>query len=153
MFSFFVQVYFSDLSFFFFFFNDTATTEIYTLSLHDALPISRPGHARRARGRDGAARRGVGEPVLERQSRRRGGGGVQGRLAQAVRRTAVEPDRPYSGEDLARDHHRPDARRRRPARPAAVHRVGLERGAAVPAAVAEIPHRRGGAPSPPHVRG
>src|SRR5258708_18767692 len=34
---------------FFFFFNDTATTEIYTLSLHDALPIlpsatsSRPG--------------------------------------------------------------------------------------------------------------
>src|SRR6266436_6966119 len=27
--------------FFFFFFNDTATTEIYTLSLHDALPIPR----------------------------------------------------------------------------------------------------------------
>src|SRR2546425_8493496 len=27
---------------FFFFFNDTATTEIYTLSLHDALPISSP---------------------------------------------------------------------------------------------------------------
>src|SRR5258705_9756422 len=27
------------LVFFFFFFNDTATTEIYTLSLHDALPI------------------------------------------------------------------------------------------------------------------
>src|SRR2546423_15453764 len=26
----------------FFFFNDTATTEIYTLSLHDALPISPP---------------------------------------------------------------------------------------------------------------
>src|SRR2546430_12305307 len=26
----------------FFFFNDTATTEIYTRSLHDALPISRP---------------------------------------------------------------------------------------------------------------
>src|SRR6266446_10556445 len=31
-------VIFSCLSFFFFF-NDTATTEIYTLSLHDALPI------------------------------------------------------------------------------------------------------------------
>src|SRR2546427_1834316 len=34
--------------FIFFFFNDTATTEIYTLSLHDALPISRyvaPGGA------------------------------------------------------------------------------------------------------------
>src|SRR2546425_7273905 len=28
-------------SLFFFFFNDTATTEIYTLSLHDALPIFR----------------------------------------------------------------------------------------------------------------
>src|SRR5258708_26401131 len=28
------------LYFFLFFFNDTATTEIYTLSLHDALPIS-----------------------------------------------------------------------------------------------------------------
>src|SRR5260221_4296025 len=27
------------LRLFFFFFNDTATTEIYTLSLHDALPI------------------------------------------------------------------------------------------------------------------
>src|SRR2546426_8217953 len=28
------------MSHIFFFFNDTATTEIYTLSLHDALPIS-----------------------------------------------------------------------------------------------------------------
>src|SRR5256885_1214109 len=32
----------------FFFFNDTATTEIYTLSLHDALPIS-AAHPRRRR--------------------------------------------------------------------------------------------------------
>src|SRR2546422_11002075 len=39
----------SSLSFFFFF-NDTATTEIYTLSLHDALPISGP-RARRSRSR------------------------------------------------------------------------------------------------------
>src|SRR2546421_9184743 len=38
---------------FFFFFNDTATTEIYTLSLHDALPISARCCARRARGRPG----------------------------------------------------------------------------------------------------
>src|SRR2546422_8597416 len=30
----------------FFFFNDTATTEIYTLSLHDALPISAPREPR-----------------------------------------------------------------------------------------------------------
>src|SRR6202161_4949867 len=35
MFSLYLQL----ASFFFFFFNDTATTEIYTLSLHDALPI------------------------------------------------------------------------------------------------------------------
>src|SRR3712207_7807077 len=32
---------------FFFFFNDTATTEIYTLSLHDALPICRFCHLRK----------------------------------------------------------------------------------------------------------
>src|SRR2546427_13216210 len=30
---------FTCVEYFFFFFNDTATTEIYTLSLHDALPI------------------------------------------------------------------------------------------------------------------
>src|SRR3989441_683684 len=35
----------------FFFFNDTATTEIYTLSLHDALPISVWGHPRWRRPR------------------------------------------------------------------------------------------------------
>src|SRR2546422_10790847 len=34
----------------FFFFNDTATTEIYTLSLHDALPIWGVGRDRRIRG-------------------------------------------------------------------------------------------------------
>src|SRR6266403_6413850 len=34
------EIFISTSSFsFFFFFNDTATTEIYTLSLHDALPI------------------------------------------------------------------------------------------------------------------
>src|SRR5438309_4972753 len=51
--------------FFFFFFTDTATTEIYTLSLHDALPIPArrpstrttngsevPARARRATARD-----------------------------------------------------------------------------------------------------
>src|SRR5256885_9312067 len=36
--------------FLFFFFNDTATTEIYTLSLHDALPISRRENLPRRRG-------------------------------------------------------------------------------------------------------
>src|SRR3712207_242319 len=50
-----IQLYRCDISitrhctcFCFFFFNDTATTEIYTLSLHDALPISPPG-SRQAR--------------------------------------------------------------------------------------------------------
>src|SRR3712207_7448273 len=40
-----------------FFFNDTATTEIYTLSLHDALPISagQDGH-RQGEGGDGGGR-------------------------------------------------------------------------------------------------
>src|SRR2546429_9181718 len=65
---------------FFFFFNDTATTEIYTLSLHDALPIAHPrvqlsphrgnppprvGHRQGARAQAvGAQRlaRGGGEP-------------------------------------------------------------------------------------------
>src|SRR3712207_9088292 len=56
--------------FIFFFFNDTATTEIYTLSLHDALPIYSPqgdkGRLRDARGihggggRRGARRRAAG---------------------------------------------------------------------------------------------
>src|SRR2546425_11570039 len=59
----------------FFFFNDTATTEIYTLSLHDALPIfggrsgthPTPTSARTVRGRsassptvDGSLRSGPG---------------------------------------------------------------------------------------------
>src|SRR5436853_951285 len=43
----------ASLSFFYFFFNDTATTEIYTLSLHDALPISRRAIRRRSRAHDG----------------------------------------------------------------------------------------------------
>src|SRR3712207_7333901 len=53
-----------------FFFNDTATTEIYTLSLHDALPISgrlrepRPRAARRRRW----GRHGEGAWVRERTS-------------------------------------------------------------------------------------
>src|SRR2546430_12437215 len=44
----------SSTNLFFFFFNDTATTEIYTLSLHDALPIfdvRLGGHGDRLLGR------------------------------------------------------------------------------------------------------
>src|SRR5437660_6418685 len=43
---------------FFFFFNDPPTTEIYTLSLHDALPIC----ARRARRLSGDRSRAFGQP-------------------------------------------------------------------------------------------
>src|SRR6266480_7410295 len=51
----------SFLHVFFFFFNDTATTEIYTLSLHDALPISRPRSRAGCRGCASVApRRGRG---------------------------------------------------------------------------------------------
>src|SRR2546430_5647863 len=66
------------LSSFFFFFNDTATTEIYTLSLHDALPILGRALRRRARPagrrkpgsgpRGGAAPRRVRPLVRDRRS-------------------------------------------------------------------------------------
>src|SRR2546422_4987388 len=57
---------------FFFFFNDTATTEIYTLSLHDALPISR----RAGLGlRGGGSSAGVDEPARHRHDV--AGGGVR----------------------------------------------------------------------------
>src|SRR3712207_8110114 len=66
---------------FFFFFNDTATTEIYTLSLHDALPIYRRGRHDRPRVRphdrggrhDRRGRGGQGQRRRER-GRRRGVG-------------------------------------------------------------------------------
>src|SRR3712207_6891432 len=67
----------------FFFFNDTATTEIYTLSLHDALPIS--AHLGGARVR--------GSPLLHGADRARAaadpGGPVGGhaRVARTHRRT------------------------------------------------------------------
>src|SRR3712207_7202785 len=67
----------------FFFFNDTATTEIYTLSLHDALPIYR--------GR--VARQGAGEPrdrgPRHRPRLRRGAGLRSGEDALPAR----DPDR------------------------------------------------------------
>src|SRR5690348_17563256 len=53
----------------FFFFNDTATTEIYTLSLHDALPIWPEGHQRRGQGHPRFRRRHEGD--RRRQGHRR----------------------------------------------------------------------------------
>src|SRR5256885_5482979 len=58
---------------FFFFFNDTATTEIYTLSLHDALPISRrrPDAGPRSRsGRTAGARPACGGEWGSRRDRK-----------------------------------------------------------------------------------
>src|SRR5688572_33228644 len=49
---------------FFFFFNDTATTEIYTLSLHDALPISRSSRRTCTRERSSWTRK---RPTLRRR--------------------------------------------------------------------------------------
>src|SRR2546430_17035263 len=48
----------------FFFFNDTATTEIYTLSLHDALPIAQLAERQYSRTVVLHAQRG---PILDRQ--------------------------------------------------------------------------------------
>src|SRR2546430_16643408 len=57
---------------FFFFFNDTATTEIYTLSLHDALPISRRRNCIICcRGLSAAATCPAWAPALERAARAR----------------------------------------------------------------------------------
>src|SRR5438034_3103073 len=52
---------------FIFFFNDTATTEIYTLSLHDALPIS--GRAREDGGVDQGLRLSTGRHLRGPESR------------------------------------------------------------------------------------
>src|SRR5438067_9969679 len=60
---------------FFFFFNDTATTEIYTLSLHDALPIC--GAPRRESGR----RVHAPGPAARRDRGATRGGGPAGRRA------------------------------------------------------------------------
>src|SRR2546430_6543862 len=65
---------------FFFFFNDTATTEIYTLSLHDALPISLERH---------------GEPRDDVGRRARHGGGGDG-LHGAVDRKSTRLNSSHS---------------------------------------------------------
>src|SRR3712207_7990133 len=75
----------------FFFFNDTATTEIYTLSLHDALPIlGRPGEDRQPRHRRDAGRRRSGVQPRRRRQRPAGGGSV---AAAAVRVPPAGGDR------------------------------------------------------------
>src|SRR3712207_8926674 len=74
---------------YFFFFNDTATTEIYTLSLHDALPISR------GPGRAGAAAVGEGPDPAPARARapRPGDGRFGGRSGRLGRRRGGGRDR------------------------------------------------------------
>src|SRR3712207_9456405 len=71
----------------FFFFNDTATTEIYTLSLHDALPISgrRPPPRRTPRPPSGGA--GTPRPSRCRRPSRPRGGGPAGRRRRSTGRS------------------------------------------------------------------
>src|SRR5204863_9204485 len=78
-------------SFFLFFFNDTPTPEIYTLSLHDALPI---WNRRRGRGRPDARqgrRRLVrrGRDAHDRE-RRFGVRRIRSRILDRIRRTRSE---------------------------------------------------------------
>src|SRR2546430_16765595 len=87
------------LYFSFFFFNDTATTEIYTLSLHDALPIFRPRleqarHVPRRGGvRDLAAPPGdQRDPGTPHDARHRTGTLL--RCRECARRTAGPPHGP-----------------------------------------------------------
>src|SRR5688572_32581462 len=72
----------------FFFFNDTATTEIYTLSLHDALPIFRIVVERISIGRR-YARRGWGGNELG-VDHHAGGDGVEVRARDDVARKRSE---------------------------------------------------------------
>src|SRR2546427_3905958 len=90
---------------FFFFFNDTATTEIYTLSLHDALPISvlggeRPAHQGVERPVEGLRGRGGEKPDPAEVDAEDGGvaavqgaGAAQQRAVAAERDQAIEPGR------------------------------------------------------------
>src|SRR2546421_3548013 len=80
--------------FFFFFFNDTATTEIYTLSLHDALPISHRlvrhlrHHHRAGGGRARPGGRGRGDRARRRgHARARSLGRAHSRLSKVDRKS------------------------------------------------------------------
>src|SRR5438094_4216636 len=82
--------------FFFFFFIDPATTEIYTLSLHDALPICRgPDRARpgaRVPTEGGGARGGpLGDRDAPRRGPRGGGAAPRGRRRHRGRAPRARP--------------------------------------------------------------
>src|SRR5436309_10383087 len=76
-----LSLYFCSIlsSFSFFFFNDTATTEIYTLSLHDALPISK-----------GSSPRGARPPVRRARPRSSSGGTAEDRKSTRLNSSHVK---------------------------------------------------------------
>src|SRR3712207_7211923 len=83
-----------------FFFNGTATTEIYTLSLHDALPICRAGQRTGGAGAAGGADRAVpgrGPALAGRAGRVRRGGAAAAPPGRG-RRAAGAGLRPRSEE-------------------------------------------------------
>src|SRR2546422_2381320 len=95
----------------FFFFNDTATTEIYTLSLHDALPIYRgpplPLHRRGAGGEGRAKLRVTREKRQDRKSTRLNSS--HGYISYAVfclKKKKTTTSKRYS--EVAGDHHTRD---------------------------------------------
>src|SRR2546430_13747624 len=97
----------------FFFFNDTATTEIYTLSLHDALPISprRQGPSRRAPA--GGSPRALRALVRDRKSTRLNSSHSQISYAVfcLIKNTCVTTQpRPVLAHLAVRRHGRPASR-------------------------------------------
>src|SRR3989454_5323515 len=93
------------MSHIFFFFNDTATTEIYTLSLHDALPISIIRDVDVARGVQRDAPRAIetGVAAAVNHGRRRGVSARPGRVGRDAVRSAVDDVERFA----ARRHRRP----------------------------------------------
>src|SRR3712207_9220813 len=81
----------------YFFFNDTATTEIYTLSLHDALPISQQravGPLHHEGGRVGNAKQHAGDE-LHRGHQDRRAHPVPGHVGRSEEHTSELQSRQY----------------------------------------------------------
>src|SRR5438105_13257852 len=112
---------------FFFFFNNTATTEIYTLSLHDALPIYQRVHRRlpgaealprprRRRRPLGRVRSGVQRAAREGRPKARVARRVEPLLADAPRPQRADRDlragRALGDRGLRQSRPRPGARGR-----------------------------------------
>src|SRR3989337_3371040 len=87
----------------FFFFNDTATTEIYTLSLHDALPIFPID----AVGAHFGGQLGDCLPIRDRKSTRLNSS--HGSISYAVFCLTKNKRQPASADLAARPHHRSQA--------------------------------------------